>query len=377
MNKRQAAYLSIPVIVLIILVIGAKYVSHPPEPVRIGYIGSLSGNYAPLGSSARNGAILAVEEINTTGGIHGAPLQLVIRDDEGTPDKALEAVKEFGRDGIRFVIGPLISASAIKILGEVNREEILTIGPVIAGEGLSGQDDYFIKLFPSTRTFGLELANLVTEKDLRGMTVISDMRNRQYCETLYENFNLGIKKGGSEIVHHVTYRSGSDPEYKNLAVRSVDGSVDGVLMCASALDTAILSQKIQQLDSTVKLFSSSWAISKTLLANGGNAIENLLFFVPYDYGAHSSDYGEFVKRYSNRFGLEPTYASMYNFEAVNLLANALRSGPDVPSSDAKKFIVKKGLHQGLQYEFNIDSNGDAWRPLVLHAVKDGTFRRIK
>ena len=377
MNRKQAAYLSVPTIVLLILVIGVKYVSRPADPMRIGYIGSLSGNYAPLGSSARNGAILAVDEINASGGINGVPLQLVIRDDEGIPDKALEAVKEFSRDGIRFLIGPFTSASAIKILEEVNREGILTIGPVIAGEGLAHKDDYFIKLYPSTRTFGHDLANLVTEKGLRGMTVISDMRNRQYCETLYESFNMEIKRGGSEIVHHVTYHSGSNPRYSSLAVRSVDGPVDGVLMCASALDTAILSQNIRQLDPTVALFSSSWAVSKALLAYGGKAIEGLLFFVPFDSEKNSSDYGEFVRRYSNRFGLEPTYASMYNFEAVAILADALRSKQRCSSSDARKIIVGKGLHQGLQYEFTIDSNGDAWRPLVLHDVKDGTFRRIK
>jgi len=359
------------------MVMGMKYVSRNPEPIRIGYIGSLSGNYAPLGSSARNGAMLAVEEINASGGIHGADFQLVIRDDEGIPDKALAAVKEFSGDGIKYLIGPLTSASALKILKEVNREELLTIGPVIAGEGLSGKNDYFIKLYPSTRTFGLKLAELVIEKGLRTVAVISDMRNKQYCETLGESFNEGIEKGGGEMVRHVTYRSGSDTGYLGLAARSVEGHVDGMLMCASALDTAIFSQGIRRVKPTVELLSSSWAVSKTLLANGGRAIEGLRFLVPFDYEDNSSVYGEFAARYLNRFGQEPTFASMNNFEAVTILADAMRSNKNRSSSDVKEIIVGKDLHQGLQYDFTIDSNGDAWRPLILHEVKDGIFRRIR
>ena len=70
------------------------------EPLRIGYIGSLSGKYAAMGTSARNGALLAVEEINGAGGIDGRPLSLEIKDDAGNPDASLKAAQDLALEGI-------------------------------------------------------------------------------------------------------------------------------------------------------------------------------------------------------------------------------------------------------------------------------------
>ena len=54
----------------------------PPEPVRIGFIGGLSGRVADLGIDGRNGAVLAVELRNKAGGIKGRKVELLVEDDQ-------------------------------------------------------------------------------------------------------------------------------------------------------------------------------------------------------------------------------------------------------------------------------------------------------
>jgi branched-chain amino acid transport system substrate-binding protein len=67
------------------------------EPLKIGVIGPFTGPSSDFGTPMRHGIELAVEEINAVGGYLGRPLQLVIKDDEGTPDVGASARKSWSR----------------------------------------------------------------------------------------------------------------------------------------------------------------------------------------------------------------------------------------------------------------------------------------
>ena len=77
-----------------VLLLAALAACSPPEPLRIGFIGGLSGRVADLGEAGRNGAQIAVEEFNQAGGINGLPVELIVRDDGQNPEKAIAAVNE-------------------------------------------------------------------------------------------------------------------------------------------------------------------------------------------------------------------------------------------------------------------------------------------
>lgn len=62
--------------------------------IKIGFINSLTGQYAPYGKNNWNGVNLAVEEINTTGGINGKKIKMIVEDDKSTKDGALSAVNK-------------------------------------------------------------------------------------------------------------------------------------------------------------------------------------------------------------------------------------------------------------------------------------------
>src|SRR3990167_6575494 len=81
------------VVCVIVLALCASDCSDP-VPIRLGFVGGLSGSGSDIGGSARNGALLAIEETNAQGGIQGRPLEILIKDDR--QDKAIirNAVKE-------------------------------------------------------------------------------------------------------------------------------------------------------------------------------------------------------------------------------------------------------------------------------------------
>jgi len=334
------------------------------DPVRIGYIGSFSGKFSALGSSCRDGALLAVEERNAAGGLKGRPVQLMLRDDEGSPPRALSHAQEFAGLGLQVIIGPFITASAMSVVPYANGVPMLTLGPVIAGAGLAGIDDYFIKLYPSTRDMGAAVGKLAAARGWRSVAVLYDDNNREYSLSIIE----GIRTTLSASVHSVAFKSTGIVPYADLVRKSLSVRPDAVIFIASALDTAILAQKVRQADGALPLVSSSWAVSRELIDNGGAAVEGMLFHVPYEVSHPSREYQRFLAAYRNRFSADATYCSLFNYEAVQIVLSAMEAEART-ADDLKKQIVGREF-SGLQGMIAIDRNGDASRPLVLHTIEN-------
>jgi branched-chain amino acid transport system substrate-binding protein len=376
-QSRQSQIAAV-IITVLLLVIGLTIScsKQSQKHIEIGYIGSISGKFAALGSTARDGALLAVEEINAEGGINGRPIKLVIGDDEGDFAKAEELAKQYAENKLKFIIGPFTTASATRVVPVINSAEILTIGPVVAGENLANKDDYFLKLYPSTKTFGIKLAELATGKGLRNLVTINDKRNLQYCETLLDGFIPALKTTGGMVLENIWYSSFVDVPYSLLAGGALQNPADGVLICASALDTALFSQNLKKINQDIPLFSSSWAISHELIDNGGRAVEGLLFFIPFTYGDTTPEADSFEQRYSDRFDVKSTYAAMFNYEAVYMLADALRNDPSASVLEIKRAIIAKKLHNGMQHDYSLNADGDAQRELILHTIKNKAFSEV-
>ncbi|WP_285777084.1 ABC transporter substrate-binding protein [Microtetraspora sp. NBRC 13810] len=101
------------------------------DPIRIGLIVSLTGNYTPLGSEDKKAVELAVEQVNAQGGLLGRRVELVQRDDKTAPDQGVVAFNQI-KDDIDALIGPVFSNSALAIEPLAEREKLpyLSLAPV-------------------------------------------------------------------------------------------------------------------------------------------------------------------------------------------------------------------------------------------------------
>jgi branched-chain amino acid transport system substrate-binding protein len=90
--------------------------AQPVKPLRLGWIGPLTGPSADFGLPMLNGAKLAVDEINAAGGYLGRPLELVIKDDTANPDVGLQRSQELIKEQVVASIGFCNTGVAMKSL---------------------------------------------------------------------------------------------------------------------------------------------------------------------------------------------------------------------------------------------------------------------
>lgn len=107
-------YALIPLITL--LVTGCD--SQPAPPIKIGVVLPLTGDYSIYGRAARQGALLAVKEINAAGGVlNGRSLELVVRDNKTDPELSVSQARALTKTpGVIALMGPVSSSAREAIL---------------------------------------------------------------------------------------------------------------------------------------------------------------------------------------------------------------------------------------------------------------------
>lgn len=86
-------------------------------PVRLGFVGPLSGAQQIVGTPMRIGAEIARDQINRAGGIGGRQIELVVRDDRGDPTQSVAAARELTSSGVNLVLGIPLTATAMAVTG--------------------------------------------------------------------------------------------------------------------------------------------------------------------------------------------------------------------------------------------------------------------
>lgn len=348
----------------------------PPEadkpPIVIGYLGGISGRASSLGLAGRDGATLAVEEINAAGGIDGRRVFLEVADDGAGADASADGMRQLDAKGAIAIVGPLTSASAAAAVPIANRLDIPLVSPTVSSTDLSGNDDYFLRTCSDNQLYASVLASeAISTYGVRTAATISDAGNASYTFTLRDHFTDAFENQGGKVIHGGSFTSGENADYTALARAAVDSGADCVLVIANPIDTGMLSQRIRQAGYEGRILLAHWAASSDdLISTGGSGVEGSLFLDNYDRQSEEPTYRAMVSAFEERFSYEPTFASVHSYDAVMMIADAVRKDPDAP---VKESLLALGQWQGIQSPIALDSTGDTVRPFYLMTVRDGQF----
>ena len=167
------------------------------KPIKIGFAGCLTGRLSDLGTAGRNGVMLAVEQINETGGINGRPVELIVKDDKQDPDVAIQVDKELIEEGVVAIIGHMTSAMSVAVVPLMNKEKMLIISPTTSTNELTGIDDYFFRIMPPNKAETDHLAHYTLNvMGLRKMVCVYDLSNLAFTEGWYRNFKSEFENRG-------------------------------------------------------------------------------------------------------------------------------------------------------------------------------------
>jgi branched-chain amino acid transport system substrate-binding protein len=337
------------------------------KPIKIGLSAELTGARGELGVMARDGAMLAVDEINAAGGVNGRPLELIIKDDQGDPDIARQVDAELIDEGVVAVIGHITSGQTAAVIDLFNTAEVVLISGSATSSQFSNLDDYFIRTVSSTDQTGSSMANYLHNQGVNNLTVIYDDKNAAFAEPFSTALTDRLNELGVITKDPITFSSG-ESDLQDLVVNLNDNRT--YMIIASAIDTGLIMQHADLADIDCTFFTSSWAGTPKLIEAGGEAVEGLKLITAFNTDNSSPAYLSFIESYQQRYGSEPGLLAPKAYDTVYILAAALeRSSGDFQG--LRDALINIGNFTGVEGMIILNEFGDALTDLYIAQVTDG------
>jgi branched-chain amino acid transport system substrate-binding protein len=345
------------------------------DPVKLGFVGGLTGRASDLGSQSRNGMILAVEEWNQNGGIHGKPIETVIRDDKQNPERLIQMVQELIDLEVDAFIGPSTSAMAVLAAPMATEAQIPMFGTTVTTNELSNIDDYFFRTVAATKESTRNLAERITSQSkIENYALVSDLSNQAYTDSWKSDFIASMDDQAIEKTYEQQFTSGD-----NLALLAISQQLalidaDLVVLVTNATDSALLIKQIRSINSDAIIVTCEWAGTSQLLQLAGQDAEGV--YVPRYINSDSSD-AEFLKikdAYESRFQQDLGYPGLLAYNATHTVLRAIAEKNDTQS--IKEYLLEKRVHSATLADFELNEFGDEIRDAFhfVTRVEDGKFR---
>ena len=333
------------------------------KPIKIGLVGNLMGRNSELSVAIRDGVILAVEEINSLGGIWGRPIQLIVKDDKQDPQTALQIEQEFSHAKVTAVIGHMSNAITATVLNWINRQKMPLINP-LPGTAINQENkEYFISCASAAeQSITSEASYAVNQLKLKKIAIVYDLSHSVDGLNWYHGFkNEFIRLGGSSVIS-ATFYSSNNINFTGIAHEVLSSKPDGLLIVANGIDAAIFCQQIRKFEPTLPILATPWVMGRLFLEYGGQAVAGTVLSYAELKTADSLPISLVKQKFTQRFGEPATVYSLRGYQTARRLFSAIARCRHVTSGN-----IIRNLKNAQQ------------KPVVssLFRVTDGQFTRFR
>lgn len=346
------------------------------KTINLGFSAELTGSRGELGVDLRDGAILAVEELNQGGGIDGRSINLIIKDDEGSKERALEVDSELAEQNVYAIIGHVTSLITGEAINLANERELVLFSPSSASSDFSNHNDFFFRNMGDNRLYSYSMAHhIYLNRNIKKATIIYDIANKAFTENYIGLFENVYNRLGGEVVETFAFLP-AELDHNELISRVKESKSEALLIIASAVDTALIHQHLEQQEVESPTFAHGWAQTTELITKGGRSVEGLELVATFNDSLESPSLLSFKKSFENRFSRSPGFLSIYSYEAVKILALAIERA-EFKRKELPEELVKIKKFPGLLGAISLNEYGDVLRDCYIVRVEDGEFKFLQ
>jgi branched-chain amino acid transport system substrate-binding protein len=376
---KNATFAACALVALGLATLSACQNASQSEPYVIGAILPLTGTAAQWGIPPRNGAQLAVEEINASGGINGRKIALKVEDDRCEPRDGVSALnKLMAADHAKVFVGAVCSGVTLAIAPVAERSRVPIISPASTSPKITDAGDFIFRVVPSDNLRGEVFADYVFQD--RGIHSVALLYvNNEGGVGNKDTFRQRFAELGGQIVAEEAYaQDATDVRGQLTRIRGTNAGA--VLVVSYPADTVIVLRQAKELGFTKPLFFQTEAVGDpNVLREAGAAAEGVIFVLPAQ--AEGKVTQQFNDRYRQKYGKAPELFAAEGYDAVRLIAEALSKRPAGgdrdPALAVRDYLYTVKGWAGASGTISFDRNGDVTKPMAIKQISGGTARLIK
>lgn len=339
-----------------------------PEPVRIGFLGTLTGEVERDGQLNLAGARLAVDELNRGGGLEidgrRHVVELIVADTANTPEAAVRGARQLiNRDDVVALVGPFVSSTAIPVAELAERSGVLMISPSASHPEVTRDKHWVFRVcFDDDFQGGLMARFAYGDLGARKAAVLYDLTNT-YSSDIAEVFQRQFEASGGEVVGAEGFVR-DELDFTGPLQRFADAGAEVLFLPNFSDRVRLQAQQARRLGLAATFLGSDiWN-------------ETLLGEVPELDGAFKADHWhpdvagaeaeDFLAAFGRIHGEVPDVSrAALAYDAVGLLARTIRDGNSLDGTAMRAVLADLEGYSGVTGAISYRGGGDPKRSAVI------------
>ena len=301
---------------------------------KIGGTGPLTGDAAIYGVAAKNGAQLAVDEINALCG--DIQFELRYEDDVNDPEKAVNAYNTLKDWGMQLSLGSVTSKPGEATSVENYADRIFALTPSASSQATTeGKDNVFQMCFMDPNQ-GTAAARYIDEQDLGTKIAVIWKNDDVYSKGIHDTFVEEAEARGLEIVSDTTFATGNDTDFSVQVADAQSNGADLVFLPMYYTPASLILAQADKVGYTPKWFGVD-GMDGILTMDGFDATlaEGVMLLTPFNADAEDEKTQNFVAKYEEQFGEIPNQFAADAYDCIYAYYEALTNANATPDMDAE------------------------------------------
>ena len=340
--------------------------------VKIGGIGPLTGAYANYGLSEKNGAELAVKEINEAGGIAGKQIELSYQDSQGESESAVNAYGKLMDWGMEVSLGCVLSGENASVVAAARDDDVLLITPSgSADKCIDGNDKAFRVCFYDSYQ-GAAAAQYIKDNNMVDTVGILYQSDNDYSVGLYNAFVAKCGELGITIAETQTFTSSTNTDFSTQVSALVSSGVKLVFIPLYAEEAStFLTQARGKFADDVYFFGADGldgilgkVEQDTSIAN------NVLMLTPFAADNPAENVQSFVKKYQEAYGATPDQFAADAYDAIYVIKAAVEKAGSTSGAALASALTSLTV-EGVTGTMTWTADGNTNKPASAILYYDG------
>jgi branched-chain amino acid transport system substrate-binding protein len=365
-----------PHFVATLLVIGTAFSIVPSTiaaaaNVKIGVISPVTGPVALDGESFRNGAMLAVKEVNAAGGLLGGQLEIIVEDGECKPNvSASAAEKLLARDSVPLIIGAHCSPATAAVISLTERQKVPFITGISSAPSLTQtRHEYFFRL-PPTEEMTANAAVPFYLKKIKFSSIsilaLNDEWGRQAAEA---NAKLLREKGVKVLA--VEYFTAGESEFGATLTTIKSANPDAIFVASNTREAILIAKKIQELGMKQQLIGVGAWPTNTFMSRAGDAGMGWTVISQYVPTIDTPENRKFVDAFKAAYDVVPDKYAVSGYDVLHVAADAIKRAGSANAVKIRDALEKTDLAI-VQGKASFDDKHQAYTNAVISENKGGS-----
>lgn len=341
--------------------------------------GPMTGDSANNGTQFQRAAEMAVESINSAGGIgaNGDQLKIVVGDDQANNEQGLIIAQKFASDdSILGIVGHNNSGVTMACLQTYSEYGMPVCSPTCTATALSQQGyDNFFRVILSDKDYKTQFAKMGIEK-LGAKKPAIIWENTDYGQGGRDVVAAYLEEKGIDIVQDLSYNPSTDRDFSAQITKMKESGVDLVYVLSGEYTAgALFTKQAKTLGLDATLLGAGDCYNPNFLDIAGDSAEGFYCLTAFDATNTDPTIQKFVSDYYAKYNEMPGEWAAHAYDAVQVYAKAIEAGATDRASCIEKMRSVK--FEGVSGHIEFDANGDVvGKTTFFTQIKDGAFKSV-